>query len=424
MPPKKSKKGFSPKELVLAKMHGFPAWPSFVMPHELIPESILQVKKKSTEFCVIFIPDGDFYWMNEKSLELLTEEKLDKKLEKIPNKSKKPKPPKSGKTTVINDALLATKGLEFEQFMKQLKSENNDLEDDEDEDEEEEEEEADDGEEVDEDAPEVKDELENKQDSEEESVSGKEEEEESKDDAEDKLEKVKEEEDEDEGEEEEEEEGDPENEDNSILDETISNSRSKRKQITASNGNNKRNKPSTPPNGSKDRKKSENSPKVLTEEEKQHQLWLCRIKLQRSLIQKNQPVKPANKEKLPRPTADELLIARLILHRLADFPVTIELLKTTKIHKVLKCILKDNELEYPDSFELHQKCIELLNKWNDLIEAIKLEKLNKILNKPNGLKDAKYPAEESEISAIESSIKDKESESIKNGELKYASVES
>ena len=424
MPPKKSKKGFSPKELVLAKMHGFPAWPSFVMPPELIPESILQVKKKSTEFCVIFIPDGDFYWMNEKSLELLTEEKLDKKLEKIPNKSKKPKPPKSGKTTVINDALLATKGLQFEQFMKQLKSENNDLEDDDDEDEDDEddeEEEADDAEEVDDDVPEVKDELENKQDSEaDESVSGKEEEE-SKVDAEDKPGKVKEEEDEGENEEEE---RDPENEDNSILEETISNSRSKRKQTTASNGNNKRNKPSTPPYGSKNRKKSENSPKVLTEEEKQHQLWLCRIKLQRSLIQKNQPVKPVNKEKLPRPTADELLIARLILHRLADFPVTIELLKTTKIHKVLKCILKDNELEYPDSFELHQKCIELLNKWNDLIEAIKLEKLNKILNKPNGLKDAKYPAEESEISAIESSIKDKESESIKNGELKYASVES
>ncbi|EGV62228.1 hypothetical protein CANTEDRAFT_136162, partial [Yamadazyma tenuis ATCC 10573] len=57
MPPKNSRKlAFKPKDLVLAKMHGFPAWPSFVMPTGMIPESIFEVKKKTTEFCVIFIP--------------------------------------------------------------------------------------------------------------------------------------------------------------------------------------------------------------------------------------------------------------------------------------------------------------------------------------------------------------------------------
>ena len=119
MPPKKIKRTqFEPRDLVLAKMHGFPAWPSFVMPENMVPDAIMKAKKKTTNYCVIFIPDGDFYWMNDKNLEPLSEEKLDKKLEKIPNN--KPKKKAGGRTLQVTDALLATKGLDFDEFMERL----------------------------------------------------------------------------------------------------------------------------------------------------------------------------------------------------------------------------------------------------------------------------------------------------------------
>lgn len=58
--------------------------------------------------------------------------------------------------------------------------------------------------------------------------------------------------------------------------------------------------------------------------------------------------------------------------------MSVELLRETKIHKVLKCILKDEDLAYNDSFKLHEKCNELLEKWNEYIESLKLEKQAKL----------------------------------------------
>ena len=291
MPPKKIKAQFESRDLVLAKMHGFPAWPSFVMPEDMVPDAIMKAKKKTTNYCVIFIPDGDFYWMNDKNLEPLSEEKLDKKLEKIPNKNK-PKKKAGGRTLQVTDALLATKGLDFDEFMEMLDKDR--IQGDEDE---EEEEEYGDEEEYDVDE-----------------TSGS-----KKPDVDEEVE-----------DDEEDEDGTP----------SERNSRSKRKRSISSNGRRKTLKASnTTPTASSQteytnghsKAKLGGSPK-LTEEEKQHQLWLCRIKLQRSLIQRNQPVTPANPKQFPPPTANELLVARLILHRLVEFPVNLELLKKTKIH--------------------------------------------------------------------------------------------
>ena len=65
------------------------------------------------------------------------------------------------------------------------------------------------------------------------------------------------------------------------------------------------------------------------------------MKLQKTLIQRNQATTPKDTTGLKPPTADELLTARLILHRLQDFPITAELLRKSKLHKVLRCIIKD-----------------------------------------------------------------------------------
>lgn len=396
MPPKKIKKSqFEPRDLVLAKMHGFPAWPSFVMPMDMVPEAILKAKKKTTNYCVIFIPDGDFYWMNDKNLEPLSEEKLDKKLDKIPNKNK-PKKKSGGRTLQVTDALWATKGLDFDDFMERLDTDR--LQDNEEEEEEDDEQEEgyEDEQEYDDETrdPKVQDENDNKED-----------EDESQEEANHLSEK---------------------------------NGKSERKRSISSNGKRKTLKTSTPTESTHEdytnghaKPKLEGSPK-LTEEEKQHQLWLCRIKLQRSLIQRNQPVTPANPKQFPPPTANELLVSRLILHRLVDFPVSLELLKKTKIHKVLKCILRDKDLEYPDSFKLHEKCDELLAKWSPLIDNLKQEKLKESNNnnpssstssalvdvKTNDSRLSSLAPDDSEISALDNVANDAVKKELANGDSK------
>lgn len=352
MPPKPK---FDAKVLVLAKMSGYPAWPAFVMPNSLIPPRVLKAKKKSANYCVIFIPDGDFYWMNEKNLEILTNDKLQTRLNKIPDGYKPAK--KSARTTNVNDALLAAKGMSFDQFMDKVKGYGA-----EEEEEEEEEDQDQDQDQVVEDDAEVEEEGEDAADGESDQVDVFEQEGHDDGDIKPKVEK-------------------------STKSESVSR---KRKRINNDDDNDDIN---IKPNIKRNIKTSKNgnvngdsngknhttniatSTKVpITEEEKQQQLWLCRIKLQRSLIQRNQPSTPKDTKNLVPPTADELSVARLILYRLIDFPINIDLLKTTKIHKVLKCILKDEELDYPDSFKLHERCNEVLLKWDDLIQQLKLEK--------------------------------------------------
>ncbi|ODV81858.1 Tudor/PWWP/MBT, partial [Suhomyces tanzawaensis NRRL Y-17324] len=408
MPPKKpaTTSNLSAKDLVLAKMPRYPQWPAFIMPDDLIPAGVLKAKKKLTNFCVIFIPDGDFYWMTEKSLEPLSQAKLEAQLEKVPELFKKnPKKKKNGKPSNVNEAFVATDGLDFDTFISNIFNEDEDEEEEEDDDEEEE------GEEEEEDTS-IKEEGEDEE--------GEEEDEEE--------------------EEEEEENGEPtteaeessqskhrirarktstsstpqrngkrvknEEEEQPIKKTKLQNNKDKK---TNKNGNGTATTTTTPPESTGPRHKAKHESKPLTEEEKQHQLWLCRIKLQRSLIQRNQPVTPKDTNGLKPPTADELSVARLILYRLGDFPVSVDLLKKTKIHKVLKCILKDEALAYPDSFKLHERCQELLVKWDGIVQSLKLEKARASPENAKGGLESKLSSghatqEESEISALNHSI--------------------
>ena len=337
---------FEPKDLVLAKMPGYPPWPAYVMPDSQIPPSVLKAKKKTANYCVVFIPDGDFYWMNEKNLEKLSRQKLSSKIDEIPSNHKPSKKSSRARTTNVNDALLATK-MDFDQFMDSVF--NNDEDEEEVEDEEEEDVEEDDGEEA--------DALEESEEDEQENV---------------KLSKAKS--------NQQKSKSDPDESDPRALrkrrrEEELENSRKKIKneKNDLSNLKSESNGKGNHQNNNKLRSPLNSKPPI-TEEEKQQQLWLCRIKLQRSLIQRNQPSTPKDTKGLSPPSADELSVARLILYRLIDFPITVDLLRKTKIHKVLKCITKDEELEYADSFKLHERCNEVLSKWDDLIQELKLEK--------------------------------------------------
>lgn len=299
---------YDAKDMVLAKMAGYPAWPAFVMPQDQIPPLVLKVKKKSAAYCVIFIPDGDFYWMAEKQLDRLTREKLLERVQKIPLTFKRgATKKKSGRTTNINDAFLAAEDADFDSFMELVFAEDD-------------------------------------EDDEEDEMNGDEEDEE----------------------EEEEEEPVP------------------AKPKTKANGRDTTDSTPTPPRNGKRKgdaaaanAKKPKTEKPPSEEDIQKQLWQCRIKLQRSLIQRNQPTTPKDTLGLKPPTADELSMARFILNKLADFPVSTDLLRQTKIHKVLKCIVKDPDLEYPDLFQLHRRSDELLTKWDDHIQELRRERAQK-----------------------------------------------
>ncbi|RKP32384.1 hypothetical protein METBISCDRAFT_25625 [Metschnikowia bicuspidata] len=360
MAPKTSAK-FQPKDIVLAKMTGFPAWPSFVMPEDMISDVIMKAKKKSTNICVIFIPDGDFNWMNEKSLEALTPEKLKSKLSKLPKNKLKHKPRKNGaRTNNVVEALVAADGLEFDEFMEEL-AENAD-EDDVDE------------LENDGDEPVLEEStLESasagkslKRKKRKASVLSDNEADDSQGNAADAS-------------------ATPE-----AAWPNLSRKQGQNGRERGSNGSaNKKSRKFASPSKEADsglagaqtgksrlskRENGTTSPRTMSEKDKQHHFWLCRVKLQRSLIQRNQSATPKDPKQFPPPSVDELSFARLILNRLNLFPVNVDLLRETKIHKVLKCILKDKDLAYPESFRLHEKCEELLKKWKESIAQLKHEK--------------------------------------------------
>lgn len=348
---------FQPKDMVLAKMTGFPAWPSFVMPLHMISDTIMKAKKKTTNTCVIFIPDGDYNWMNEKSLELLSPEKLKNKLSKLPKDKLKPKARKHGvRTNNVTEALMAADGLEFDDFMEEL-ADSNAAKDEDDEDA---------GADPDTDADEMKtskkkskalllDEEDDSQinDANDDEVIVNGDNNSKSGDSDKKLES-----------------GAP-----------VAKRQRKDRAIGKKTGGSALNSSvvsRTQTNGNQRASKKENgtaSPKAVSQKDRQHHFWLCRVKLQRSLIQRNQSATPKDPKQFPPPSVDELLFARLILNRLDLYPVNVSLLRETKIHKVLKCILKDEDLAYPDSFRLHEKCEELLKKWKEPIEQLKNEKL-------------------------------------------------
>lgn len=253
----------APGDMVLAKMPRFPQWPAFIMPRRLIPERVWSAKRTLTPYCVIFIPDGDFYWMLEKTLEPLTPARLSILLAKVPPEFLKRHVGDDGvfldkskfKLSNLNEAIVAATKLKFTPFIKRILNVDS-----------------------------IEEEL----------------------DPQDKADK------------------------------------------------------------------SQTLDTRTSDEEKEHQLWLCRSKLQRSLIQRNQPRAPTDISQVSAPTPDELLVARLILHRLLDFPILPLLLMHTKIHKVVKCIARDPLLEYADSFKLHELCHELLHKWSTVIEEARM----------------------------------------------------
>ncbi|CAK9440118.1 uncharacterized protein LODBEIA_P42180 [Lodderomyces beijingensis] len=473
---------FKPKQLVTSKMPGYKAWPSFITPDEYIPDEVRKHKKKGSNICVVFIPDGDYYWMSKDKIKVLSQEELDKEVKKIDASLRKKwgnlkfikerRFAANKRATTVSEAFAATSGLDFDSFMDLFRdsededgdANGNEEKDGEVEEEEQEEDQEDNMEDV---VPE--------QDSEPKAQSRK-----SKS-AKGKAMKIKKplngKEIEDEGEYGDVEEG---NDDSSVSESSRRVRRGSRQQQSKDVAKSSRNEMTPPPSSKNGRKRnleenttptsqiakkakadsssedditsvaaaaaaaasaasSTNTKQKLTEAEKSQQLFTCRYKLQTILIQRHQPNSkdqqqqqqkageqprtPTSKENKPTyipdsPSADDLSVCRLILYRLSEFTMTKGLLQKSKIHKVLKCIIKDPNLEYPSSFKLHERCKELLSEWNPLIEQIHEEK--RIQQAKLGAGDQKLKSsqllaikngdhtnlEESEVSGIEQSLPD------------------
>ncbi|WLF81681.1 hypothetical protein PVL30_005480 [Lodderomyces elongisporus] len=491
-------KGYKPKQLVLSKMSGYPAWPSFITPEEAIPKSVFKARKNKSAYCVMFIPDGDFYWMTEKNIKLLSQEQIDKEVAKIDPKIRKNMknlkflrqrrsiPNRKGSS--IQDAYAASSGLDFDTFIEIFRD---DEIEEEEEEVEEEEEEADD----------VVDDKEEKEEPKQEEYGLKDyaadvkqvskldvespSDHEVKPKTKGKGMRVKKpsngKEIEDEAEY-----GDVED-----TSEELASSRDSRRQrresrqLSASTAKKSKQtatatgagagasagaaaataKTPPPSNGIKRKvestpegqimKKSradssgeeevsiakgkgaiandasgagttsinsssvsssssttKNSKHPTSEAERYQQLHLCRYKLQKSLIQRHQE-KDSDGKIIPNPpSADELSVARLILYRLSDFPMTKDLLKRSKIHKVLKCIIKDPELEYAKNFQLHERSKELLDQWHGMIEEINYEKRleqekatsSKDSNQEQSSNDTNNNGEKSHLSVIKNGV--------------------
>lgn len=411
MPPKSASSPFDDKQKVFAKMPGYPWWPAFITPEEYVPKQVQRAKKKGTPYCVIFIPDGDFYWSTEKGLKEFKLENSAKDLKKLDPKTisrlKDVKYLRKRLTSIpkkqasFPEAIAASENLAFDDFITIFQEEGDEAEEEKEEDEDEEVEEEDEVEELDETVKKAAP-LKSRNRSE------------TKGRRSSRTQDI-----EDEGED-----GDVEDQ----YQEEIPKNKKKRGSVVQASTNGKKRKLTDSTAKKEPEAESNKKPRLenssdedtanaagaaaasiksgkapVNDEEKQHQLYLCRIKLQRTLIQRDI-------EKTP-PTADELLLVRLILYRLVNFPVDKELLKKTKLYKVMRYILKNPDLEYSDSFKLHELCKEILEKWDPYIQQILYEKeqsnekntnsnsrLLSVKNGGSGFND------DSEVSGIEQSL--------------------
>jgi hypothetical protein len=70
---------YAERDIVLAKVRGFPAWPGMVVNPENVPPAVRKERpagKKSTFHCVRFFPAGDYAWLISKDISRLKEHEI------------------------------------------------------------------------------------------------------------------------------------------------------------------------------------------------------------------------------------------------------------------------------------------------------------------------------------------------------------
>ncbi|KAI0462588.1 hypothetical protein LJB42_004082 [Komagataella kurtzmanii] len=105
-----------------------------------------------------------------------------------------------------------------------------------------------------------------------------------------------------------------------------------------------------------------------TYEKKHNAMRFFRANLQKSLLSRSEP-----------PAYEDLKRSNNTLEKLEKFnevtDVSVDLLRSSKLHKVLKAILKVPELERPDDFKFHTRSQAVLNSWGPYLEELKQERI-------------------------------------------------
>ncbi|KZT22577.1 Tudor/PWWP/MBT [Neolentinus lepideus HHB14362 ss-1] len=71
---------YSSRDIVLAKVRGYPAWPGMVVDPETVPPHVAKERpqgKKSTFYCVRFFPAGDYAWIVPKDISRLQKHEIE-----------------------------------------------------------------------------------------------------------------------------------------------------------------------------------------------------------------------------------------------------------------------------------------------------------------------------------------------------------
>lgn len=78
---------FTPNDIVLAKLKGFPSWPGIVIPESFLPEDVKSKQpKKKDVYPVLFFNDNSYMWASEKELRILPVEEASKNAGKTKTK--------------------------------------------------------------------------------------------------------------------------------------------------------------------------------------------------------------------------------------------------------------------------------------------------------------------------------------------------
>ncbi|GME68946.1 unnamed protein product [[Candida] boidinii] len=328
---------FKVGDIVLAKMPSYPPWPAMIVPDSVLPENVLSAKpvpnnSNNPKWPVWFFNDGNYQWTPRPHLKVLTKEIMEKYLSSTNSKKRR-------------SALYHAYELALEQ--PTLDEIFGDADDDEDEDDEEEEDDAED-----------------------------EEAEEAEDDADDHEQEVK---------------AEVKAETKKTNNGTSKTNNKKRKStepvvndkkrktsvvkkesipsITSTTNGNLSDSKSTTGNGTSNGSNS-NVRREYTDEQKIMIVKSYRVKLQRGLLNKELELT----DEIIRQCSD--IFTQMERFNLI-YGMNLNLLKISKLHKVMKAILKLPNLEFPNDFKFHERSLKLLDSWEGLITIIKSEKNEK-----------------------------------------------
>ncbi|ANZ76653.1 BA75_03451T0 [Komagataella pastoris] len=119
-----------------------------------------------------------------------------------------------------------------------------------------------------------------------------------------------------------------------------------------------------------------------TYDKKHNAMRFFRANLQKSLLSRSEP-----------PSDEDLKRSNNTLEKLEKFnevtDVSVDLLRSSKLHKVLKAILKVPELERPDDFRFHIRSQAILNSWGPYLEELKQERITQSAAPPKSEDESK-----------------------------------